>query len=287
MTTAASRLDLDSKSRLALQGDEGFIPMTPEEEAELGRRVQAGDSEAAWTLVMANRNFVRSIARRYRREGLDFEDLVAEGLVGLMDAALRYDPERGIKFITYGVWWVKRSILRYLRGFEHAVHVPKYKQYAMQEFWRTVRRLQADLGRRPRTDELCEVLGCTEREVREYHALSTSGESLDDEAGSVRESLRSDGADAEGLAVLSSCRQRLARIFHVLDAREQRIVRERFGLDGAPERTLAAIGEDLGLTKERIRQLERQACRKLLDAMEDVGLDLGLAPAAPAAALAA
>lgn len=273
-------LDLDAKSRLALEGAEGFVPMSPEEEAELGRRVQAGDRDAAWTLVMANRNFVRSIAARYRREGLDLEDLVAEGLVGLMDAAERFDPERGIKFITYGVWWVKRSILRHLRGFEHAVHVPKYKQYAMQEFWRTVRRLQAELGRTPSTEELCEVTGCSEKEIREFQALSSRRESLDDEESRAREQLASDERDAESLAVLASCRERLAAVFGVLDERESRIVRERFGLDGRPVRTLAAIGEDLGLTKERIRQLERLACGKLLEAMNDVEAEtgLGLAP---------
>ena len=286
MSTALDTRQLENKSRLALEGDEGYVPMTPAEERELGRRVQAGDQEAAWTLVMANRNFVRSIAQRYRREGLDLEDLVAEGLVGLMDAAQRFDPDRGIKFITYGVWWVKRSILRFLRGFEHAVHVPKYKQYAMQEFWRTVRRLQAELGRAPSTEELCQVTGCSEREIREFHALSSRRESLDDEQSLARETLASTERDAESLAVLASCRERLSAVFGVLEEREQKIVRERFGLDGRPVRTLAAIGDELGLTKERIRQLERLACTKLLAAMNEIDGETGLG-LAPVPALAA
>jgi RNA polymerase primary sigma factor len=234
---------------------------------------------------MANQNFVRSIARRYKREGIDMEDLVGEGMVGLMDAALRFDPERGIKFITYGVWWIKRSVLRFLRGAEHAVHVPKYKQYAMQEFWRTFRSLSTELGRTPTHEELRVVTGCSEQELGEYFSLSAHGESLDDEESRAAESLSSGGADAESLAVLASCRERLARVFGVLDEREQRIVRERFGLDGAPARTLAAIGEDFGLTKERIRQIETLACKKLLAAMDDV--DLGGAPVPAELALAA
>ncbi len=270
MATAHDTTQLEQKTLQALGGEMGFVPMEPAEERELGRRAQAGDANAAWTLVMANQNFVRSIARRYRREGLEIEDLVAEGTVGLMDAALRFDPERGIKFITYGVWWIKRSILRFLRGAEHAVHVPKYKQYAMQEFWRTFRSLATELGHTPTHEELLAVTGCSEQELGEYFSLSSNGESLDDEESRAAESLTSEGADAESLAVLASCRERLGAVFHVLDEREQRIVRERFGLDGAPARTLAAIGEDFGLTKERIRQIESLACTKLLAAMDDV-----------------
>lgn len=277
---ASHRTDaqLEEKTRQALEGEAGFVPMEPEEERELGRRAQAGDAQAAWTLVMANQNFVRSIARRYRRDGLDIEDLVAEGMVGLMDAATRFDPERGIKFITYGVWWIKRSILRFLRSTEHAVHVPKYKQYAMQEFWRTHRSLATELGRTPTHAELREVTGCSEQELGEYFSLSSNGESLDDLESHARETLATDETDAESLAVLASCRARLSRVFGVLDEREQRIVRERFGLDGAPVRTLAAIGEDFGLTKERIRQIERIACRKLLQAMDDVDAEIATAP---------
>lgn len=279
MATAQDAQQLEQKTRLALEGETGFVPMDPAEERELGRRAQAGDIEAAWTLVMANQNFVRSIARRYKREGLDLEDLVGEGMVGLMDAASRFDPERGIKFITYGVWWIKRSILRFLRGAEHAVHVPKYKQYAMQEFWRTFRSLSTELRRTPTHEELRSVTGCTQQELGEYFALSATGESLDDEGSRASESLASTATDAESLAVLASCRERLAKVFFVLDEREQRVVRERFGLDGAPARTLAAIGEDFGLTKERIRQIERLACGKLLSAMDDIDLETAPVPA--------
>jgi RNA polymerase primary sigma factor len=271
--TMSPELELADKSRRALEGREGYVPMSRDEEKALGRRARLGDSEAAWTLVMANQNFVRALAVKHRREGIDMDELVSEGLLGLMDAATRFDPERGIKFITYGSWWVKRALLRYLRKVQHAVHVPKYKQFELQEFWRTHGRLSKELCRQPTWDELREATGHSEQNLREFMVLSSSGESLDDELSRSRNELSSAGPGVEDQVMFFDATSRVETVFHVLTEREQLILRLRFGLDDDERWTLAAVGERIGLTKERVRQLEKAACKKLRVAMEDPDFD--------------
>lgn len=267
MTTCPTDDRLADKCRRALAGREGYVPLEPGEERELGRRSRAGDREAAWTLVLANESFVRTVARRYQRDGIDFEDLVAEGLTGLLDATSRFDPDRGIKFITYGIWWIKRSILRHLRAFEHPVHVPKYKQLELQEFWKTHRRLSGELGRSPSLEELAEATGAGPRDIKEFFALAASRDSLDDDASRAALGLRAPGSDAEQRAVDEDGRRRAVSALAALTPRERLIIEQRFGLGGVETKTLAGIGREIGLTKERVRQLEARACRKLHEAM--------------------
>lgn len=267
--TASSPADarsLSARSTDALEGRTGYVPLSPEEERDLGRRARAGDEEALWTLVMVNVNFARSLAARYRRDGLDLEDLTAEGITGLFEAATRFDPDRGIKFITYASWWVRRAILRYLRTFSQAVHVPKYKQHEMQEFWRTHRRLSQELGRAPSTAELIEATGTTHAELQEYLSLSLPSDAIEEPGPAW--TLESNEASPEDDALRDDALGKALALVGELDPRSRGVVVRRFGLDGSRHQTLASIGADIGLTKERVRQIEKQACRTLRAALE-------------------
>lgn len=261
---------LAAKTRRALEGPLGFIPLEPHEERALARRARDGDASARWALVTANAGFVRSMAQRYLREGIEVEDLVSEGLVGLFEAAERFDPERGIKFITYGSWWVKRSMLRLLRLLGQAVHVPKYKQHQLHEFWRVHARLSQELGRAPDVGELCAHFQATPVEIQELLGLSSPVESVD-EASSERPAPRAASTDPEEAAVLADALDRLEAALAELPERSRHVVTARHGLDGLDRRTLAALGEELGLTKERVRQIEHAARRRLRASVDGTG----------------
>jgi len=255
----------------ALSGREGFIPLSREEERDLADRARAGDDEAAWTLCMANQNFVRSLAQRYLRHDIDLDDLVGEGMVGLLEAARRFDADHGVKFITYGAWWVKRAMLQYLRTFEHPVHVPKYKHHAMQQVKREQQRLAQDLGRAPGLSDLAESTREDERSLHEIAGLMAGHDSLDDEACGLSELLHGD-MDVEETFLRSDALLRLDEAMPVLTDRERQVLTERFGFDGEDGATLAELGRRIGLTKERVRQIERQACERLRAAIEDRGI---------------
>lgn len=261
--------EVENLTERALSGDEGYIALGPQQEAELAARARSGDREAAWTLAMANQNFVRSLAQRYLRPEIELEDLVAEGMVGLIEAAERFDSGRGVKFITYGAWWIKRALLRYLRTFEHPVHVPKYKQHSLHEFKRARQRLQQELGRAPGLGELCAATGQDAKQVQEHAGLASAHSSIDDEA--LAESFCSLD-DTEKLIIQGDALLRLDEAFSVLDERERQILTRRFGLDGEEPETLSQLGSKVGLTKERIRQIEKKACLRLAEAMDDTAV---------------
>jgi RNA polymerase primary sigma factor len=260
--------NLRLKTQRALAGQDGYVPLTRDEETLLARRSREGDREATWALVMANQNFVRLIAQRYLRDDVDAEDLVAEGLLGLVDAAERFDPDRGIKFITYGVWWVKRAILRHLRTVGHPVHVPKYKEHEMLAFRRAHARLTQELGRKPTVREACEATGADESSLREFFGLAAPSESIDTTSPDAEVFL--DDADGpEESAIRQDALERVSGLMHVLPRREREVLDARFELGEATRKTLATIGVELGLTKERVRQIELSARRKLREAMDD------------------
>jgi RNA polymerase primary sigma factor len=266
-------VDVMEATERAVSGETGYVALSADQERELIDRGRAGDRDAFWALCMANQNFVRSLAQRYGRADVDTDDLVAEGLVGLMEAAERFDPSRGVKFITYGAWWIKRAMLRFLRTFEHPVHVPKYKQHAWHDFRRAGNRLAQELGRTPTLAELREETGADEREAQEFAALSAGAEALDDPCGRASTLTDSgDGADVEALVIQRDALMRLSQVLPVLTDRERLVLSERFGLESDEPVTLSELGTRVGLTKERVRQIEKEACTRLRLAMEGAGV---------------
>lgn len=244
-------------------------PPQPGEEAQLAARLRAGDKSARTRLVEANLRFVVAFAKKYRNLGLPFQDLINAGNVGMIEAAKRFDPDNGAKFITYAVWWIKQSILQTLSGQNAVFHLPQKQASLQLKLARTTRHLQSALEHDPSAAELAQEMHLSEAEVDEL--LKSRGEEVPIDAMEDGErdfqlidqlSQQSIPA-ADEQAIEASFRHQIHGLLHELDEKERTIVTLRFGLVGDEPRTLKEIGEKLGLSRERIRQVEVQALSKL------------------------
>lgn len=246
--------------------------LKPNEEHALCQRVRGGDAEARDHLVRANLRLVVRIARGYRRPGVDFDDMVAEGNLGLIRAAEAFDPDMGTRFSTYAAYWVKQSIKRLLVNNAKPIRLPAYMNELMVKWERAGRRLQAELKRTPTHEEIAarlqldpKKLAIIKQAISIYHATPSTGGV--DEGPSLENKLI-DGAESPEQAI--HVREDVGRILHyveTLDEREASVLRLRFGLDGEEPLTLVAIGERLGLTRERVRQIEKDALQHLSEKM--------------------
>jgi len=246
-----------------------FRPLPAEQEKELGRRIQQGDQEALKRLVEANLRFVVSYAKRYRGLGLSFLDLIHEGSLGLMEAAKRFDPERNVKFISYAVWWVRQAIFHALSEHSRVFRLPQKLSGQVSKVGNARQRLAAELERAPTTEELAERTELSKAEVEalllaagEDVSLSTAvGEDGNMELGDTLEQDTIPSVELE--LIRSSFEEQIRAMVAELDEKEREVIRMRFGLDGEEARTLQEIGEALGLSRERIRQIESKAKEKL------------------------
>ena len=255
-----------------------FKPLSPEHEKELGRRIQQGDQEALQRLIEANLRFVVSYAKRYRGLGMSFLDLIHEGTLGLIEAAKRFDPERNVKFISYAVWWVRQAIFHALSEQMRAFRLPQKLSSQVSKMGTARQRLTAELERTPTTEELAEKTELSKKEVEallmaggEDLSLSTAiGEEGTLELGDV---LEQGSVPSVELELIRSCFEEQVRaMVSQLDEKEREVIRLRFGLDGEEPRTLQEIGESLGLSRDRIRQIESKAKEKLRRSHEVQGL---------------
>ena len=243
--------------------------VTPQEEKELGKRIQQGDAVALKTLVEANLRFVVSYAKRYRGCGLSFLDLINEGNIGLIEAAKRFDPEKKVKFITYAVWWVRQSIIHALSDQSGAFRLPQKQANLLYRIGKAQARLRTELQRMPSTEEIAESMDVSVKEINNLLQVSDDNISLsaliDEEHDfHLSDKLEQDTIpSAELVLQKNSLKGHVFRVLDELDAKEEKVIRLRFGLDGQDPKTLKEIGEMMSLSRERIRQIEAQALDKL------------------------
>jgi RNA polymerase primary sigma factor len=244
--------------------------LTPSEEKTLCARVQQGDSEARDHLIRANLRLVVSIAKSYSRGGIDLEDAIAEGNLGLIRAAEAFDPEMETRFCTYAAYWIKQAIKRLLINTSRPIRVPAYMNELMCKWQRAKKQLQEELDHTPTFEEIAAHLQLTPRKmalvkkaIRIYNASPSTGRQ---DAADV-DQLFVDANSAEpGAALLA--REDLGQVMQMLDTldeREAKVLRLRFGLDGDEPMTLSEIGVRLDLTRERVRQIEREALNQLAE----------------------
>lgn len=245
-----------------------FPVLSDEEEKELGQRVQQGDREALQRLVESNLRFVVNYAKKYRGMGLSLLDLIHEGNLGLIEAARRYDPSRGVRFISYAVWWIRQAILHALTQNVRAFHLPQKLSDQISLMRRKEAELKAKLGREPTREEVAEACDLTPEEVDDYRILGERNVSLSDHLPDsdqeVEETLKDEVVPSVEYQIIKrAIEQQLREIINELDEKEALVLRLRFGLDDNRPMTLQEIGDLLKLTRERIRQIELKAKQKL------------------------
>ncbi|HEV2434727.1 MAG TPA: sigma-70 family RNA polymerase sigma factor [Verrucomicrobiae bacterium] len=265
----ASRYDADTAIKLYLREIGQVKLLTPQEEIELAARIKKGDKKAREQMIKANLRLVVKIARDYDGIGLPLLDLISEGNIGLMKAVERFDPRKGGKLSTYGSWWIKQSIKRALANQSKTIRLPVHLVDKISKMRRIAMKLQEELGREPTDEELADELDMTATRVRQMRLASIRPASLDapigdDDSNNFSDLVEDENAitpyqDLEDKTVTGMLQDMVKH----LDEREATILRYRFGLDGGTEKTLEEVGEKFGVTRERVRQIQNLALKKL------------------------
>jgi RNA polymerase primary sigma factor len=248
----------------------GRVPLlTADEEVELAIAMEEGSEEAKKSLVEANLRLVVSIAKRYVGRGMSFLDLIQEGNLGLMRAVDKFDYHRGYKFSTYATWWIRQAITRAIADQARTIRIPVHMVETINKLIRVSRQLVQELGREPLAEEIAEHMDITPEKVREILKISQDPVSLETPIGEEDDSHLGDfiedqdalaPADAAAFELL---KEQLEEVLHTLTEREEKVLRLRFGLDDGKPRTLEEVGKRFSVTRERIRQIEAKALRKL------------------------
>ncbi len=267
--TVPEGIALDDPVRMYLK-EIGRIPLlTPEEEVELAKRMEAGDEEAKKRLIESNLRLVVSIAKRYVGRGMLFLDLIQEGNMGLIKAVEKFDYRKGYKLSTYATWWIRQAITRAIADQARTIRIPVHMVETINKLVRTSRHLLQQLGREPTPEEIGEEMGISAEKVREILKVAQEPVSLETPIGEEEDSHLGDfiededapaPADAASFLLL---REQIEEVLDTLNPREQKVLRLRFGLDDGRARTLEEVGREFGVTRERIRQIEAKALRKL------------------------
>jgi RNA polymerase primary sigma factor len=246
-----------------------FPTLSEEEERALGERIRQGDEEAVKKLIQANLRFVVAYAKKYKGMGLSLLDLINEGNVGLIEAARRFDPDRKVRFISYAVWWIRQAIIHALTQYSRAYKIPQKLSDRISLMKKKRAELKKRLGREPTRDELAAEMGLETGDVEDLSLLDERGLSLSDTYDSDEElevgSRVSDESEpsVEYRIIKASIERQIRELLEELDEKEATVLKLRYGLDDDKPQTLQEIGDRLRLTRERVRQIETKAMRKL------------------------
>ena len=266
---ALSDISLDDPVKMYLK-DIGEVPLlSADEEIELARRIQEGDAEAKKRLSEANLRLVVSIAKRYVGRGMLFLDLIQEGNIGLMKAVEKFDYQKGFKFSTYATWWIRQAITRAIADQARTIRIPVHMVETINKLTRVSRILLQTLGREPTPAEIAAEMGVSEERVREIQKIAQDPVSLETPIGEEEDShlgdfIEDDRAVTPSDSVSSTMlKETLLGVLNSLTPREQKVLRLRYGVDDGRPRTLEEVGKEFNVTRERIRQIEAKALRKL------------------------
>jgi len=260
---------IDDPVRMYLK-EIGKVPLlSADEEIELAQRMESGDEEPKKRLAEANLRLVVSIAKRYVGRGMLFLDLIQEGNLGLIKAVEKFDYKKGFKFSTYATWWIRQAITRAIADQARTIRIPVHMVETINKLIRVSRQLLQELGREPLPDEVAKEMGMSEDKVREIMKISQEPVSLETPIGEEEDSHLGDfipdddaPAPAES-AAFTLLKEQLIDVLDTLTPREEKVLRLRFGLDDGRARTLEEVGKEFNVTRERIRQIEAKALRKL------------------------
>ena len=266
---ALSDIGLDDPVKMYLK-DIGRVPLlSAEEEVDLAKRMQENDESAKKRLSEANLRLVVSIAKRYVGHGMLFLDLIQEGNLGLMKAVEKFDYQKGFKFSTYATWWIRQSITRAIADQARTIRIPVHMVETINKLTRVQRVLLQEFGREPTPSEIAEKMGITEERVREIQKIAQDPVSLETPIGEEEDSHLGDFIQDDNVpvpaeaAAFTLLKEQLEEVLATLTDREQKVLKLRFGLDDGRARTLEEVGKEFNVTRERIRQIEAKALRKL------------------------
>ena len=262
-------ISIDDPVRMYLK-EIGKVPLlTAEEEIEIAKRLETGDEEAKKKLSEANLRLVVSIAKRYVGRGMLFLDLIQEGNLGLIKAVEKFDYRKGFKFSTYATWWIRQAITRAIADQARTIRIPVHMVETINKLIRVSRQLLQQYGREPTPEEIAKEMGISEAKVREIIKIAQEPVSLETPIGEEEDSHLGDSiadddtpapAEAASFALM---KEQLLDVLDTLTPREEKVLRLRFGLDDGRQRTLEEVGKEFNVTRERIRQIEAKALRKL------------------------
>ncbi len=262
-------INIDDPVRMYLK-EIGKVPLlSADEEIELAKKMEQGNEDAKKRLVEANLRLVVSIAKRYVGRGMLFLDLIQEGNLGLIKAVEKFDFRKGFKFSTYATWWIRQAITRAIADQARTIRIPVHMVETINKLIRVSRQLLQELGREPKPDEIAKEMDLSEDKVREILKIAQEPVSLETPIGEEEDShlgdfIPDDDAPAPAeAAAFSLLKEQLIEVLDTLTPREQKVLRLRFGLDDGRARTLEEVGKKFDVTRERIRQIEAKALRKL------------------------
>ena len=266
---ALSDIGLDDPVKMYLK-DIGRVPLlSADEEVALAKRMMENDEAAKKRLSEANLRLVVSIAKRYVGRGMLFLDLIQEGNLGLMKAVEKFDYQKGFKFSTYATWWIRQSITRAIADQARTIRIPVHMVETINKLTRVQRLLLQDLGREPTPEEIAEKMGVTEDKVHEILKIAQDPVSLETPIGEEEDSHLGDFIEDEKTTTPSDSvaftmlKEQLLSVLDTLTPREEKVLRLRYGIDDGKPRTLEEVGKEFNVTRERIRQIEAKALRKL------------------------